>query len=156
MNATTTNSEALRAMARRCAELRQQLTWAHETIGEHWDHQAKSDHARHGAWRRWRISRRLLGKAYQLGLIAGWGVQGNRYCRSCVDHIGWRGRRLYVLGLSREQWSCLILGRHRRRELPEAPYLCAVCAPCPTCESSDPKHGAWVCMKDAEQRAVTS
>lgn len=94
-------------------------------------------HAQHGRWRRWRISHRLVGRAYVLGLVTGSGTRWGGGCNRCLTMIRWRGRRPYILGLPRENWLCLLRYRHRRVDLGG---LCAVCCPCPGCGSQKAGH----------------
>lgn len=132
-------SEALRAMARRCGDLRQELAEAEVAAGAAWSRvwRLENDerHARHGAWRRWRFTRWLLGWAYQLGVISGWGTTSTSACTGCVSRICWRGQRYYVLGLPRDTWRCLLVGHHRPGE-PVGFGMCGKCLPCPECGST--------------------
>jgi hypothetical protein len=145
-------SDPLRAMARRLVETRGYLRDRNDTITELLDGLDRDRHARHGAWRRWRITARVASRAYALGITAGHGLTWNGHCRACLTGVRWRGRRPYLLGWTRERWVCLLIGRHRRRELPGAD-ICAVCAPCHQCRSADPLHDAWQCELDADQAA---
>jgi hypothetical protein len=151
------SSDPVRAMARRLVETRQwNRQWNRNRDEYLADLLAERDaarHAGHRAWRRWKLTHRLASRAYVLGLISGSGVSfGGGGCNGCLD-ISWRGRRPYILGLRREQWSCLLVGRHRRRELP-GEDICAVCAPCWVCRSTDPLHDAWQCDIDRDQRRI--
>jgi hypothetical protein len=138
------DSTALRAMARRVAEQRQIVRGMGEGFSELYRKNNELEHARHGAWRRWKVTGRVLGWAYQLGVIGGYGYQGNSACHPmCVSGVRWRGRRLYILGWSRGRWACLLRYHHRRREVVDAPVLCSVCCPCPECGSTDADH--WDC-----------
>lgn len=143
-------SEMLRAMARRAvaqrAEHRAERLDMVETFSHLHGEINALRHARHGAWRRWRIVHRATNRAYVLGLISGSGVDWSSSCRSCLTYIGWRGRRPYVLGKPRDWWFCLLVGHHIRRETcHESGGICAVCAPCWVCGSPDPEHDAWAC-----------
>lgn len=138
-----TNSAALRAMARRVAEQRQIVRDMGKGFNSMRGRINELEHARHGPWRRWKLTGRVLANAYQLGLINGYGYQGNNACRGCMSGVLWRGRRRYILGWSRDRWACLLKYHHHRREMPDAPVLCAVCCPCPDCGSTDTDH--WVC-----------
>jgi hypothetical protein len=148
------SSEAVRAMARRLVETRQWIRNRDQYIADLLAERAAARHAGHRAWRRWRLTHRLASHAYVLGLISSSGVgYGGGGCNGCLTAIGWRGRRPYILGWRREQWSCLLVGRHRRREVP-GEDICAVCAPCWVCRSTDPLHDAWECGNDREQRRI--
>lgn len=144
-------SDPLRAMARRLVETRGYLRNRDEIITELLDERDRARHARHGVWRRWRVTGRITSWAYALGIIAGSGTTWNGHCNGCTT-FSWRGRRPYLAGWARERWACLLIGRHRRRELPGAD-ICAVCAPCHQCRSVDPLHDAWQCELDADQAA---
>lgn len=60
-------------------------------------------------------------------------------CHGCMSQIMWRGRRSYILGVSREAWGCLFRGHHiRGREVPYMLGMCHRClrkCPCPDCGS---------------------
>jgi hypothetical protein len=137
------DSTALRAMARRVAEQREIVRGMGKGFGKLRGQIDELEHAQHGPWRQWKITGRVLGQAYQLGLITGYGYQGNSACPGCVSGVWWRGKRHYILGWSRDRWECLLKYHHRRREMFDAPFLCAVCCPCPDCGSTDTDH--WDC-----------
>lgn len=145
------SSDPLRAMARRLVETRWHLRDRNEVITELLEGRDRDRHARHGVWRRWRITGRVASWAYALGITAGSGTTWNGHCNACTT-FSWRGRRPYRLGWTRERWACLLIGHHRRRELPGTD-ICAVCAPCHQCRSADPLHDAWQCELDADQAA---
>jgi hypothetical protein len=153
-------SEALRAMARRVAaarhavdsELREIVEVQGEALAEYHAERERARHARH--WLRGRLAQRLSLWFYSMGITSSGGTSygGPGGCNGCVT-MRFSGRRVYILGVSREAWFCLLRGRHRRREIPGA-GLCSVCAPCPTCLSADPTHDAWACEIAAERVAV--
>jgi hypothetical protein len=137
----------LRGMARRVAREREAVENLWIALQDAWADIDAARHARHGAWRRWRLVHRATGWAYLLGVIAGRGVVSSRSCRGCLTFIAWRGHRPYILGRRREWWSCLILGRHLRRETAhDDGGICTVCAPCWICGSPDPGHDGWACQ----------
>lgn len=138
------SSEALRGMARRCAELRSYLATHRGSYLSVADELDRLRHARHRWWRRRRAAHRVASWAYQVGLVSGSGTVYGPHCHGCLTHIGWRGRRPYVLGWTRERWHCLLVGHHLRAEIPGT-WLCAKCAPCP-CGSTAPAHDAWRCL----------
>lgn len=128
-------------------ELRAVIQNLQIALHERWADLEAARHARHGAWRRWRLTHRLVSWAYTLGVISGSGANFSASCTGCVT-VYWRGRRPYLLGRSRDWWWCLLVGRHRRREMAhEEGGLCSVCLPCwvPGCGSTDPQHDAWAC-----------
>lgn len=128
-------------------ELRTVIANLQAAAGDAWAASDAARHARHGAWRRWRLTHRLVSWAYTLGVISGSGSDFSPSCPGCVT-VYWRGRRPYLLGRSRDWWWCLLVGRHRRREMAhEEGGLCSVCLPCwvPGCGSTDPHHDAWAC-----------
>lgn len=92
------------------------------------------ERCRHWGWRRWRITHRLAGKAYVLGLIAGHGT-GGRHCKGCLSHLGWRGHRPYVLGLVDWHWACLLRRRHWPVTRPGFDF-CGKCYPCLSCSGA--------------------
>lgn len=99
--------------------------------------------AQHRRWKSWRVLGWLGSKGYALGVIAGHGVTYGR-CEHCgigrqYGAVRWRGKRPYVLGVSRDSWACLRRG-HRRRELVFGRGICTVCLPCPECGSTDVEH----------------
>lgn len=148
-------SEALRAMARRVVDARRALNAVVEQHAEAFTHlyaeRDRAEHAKCKAWLRTRFGRWFAGHAYSLGLISGQRASWSAYCSGCVK-LYWRGRRPYILGVSREGWQCLLRYRHVRAELDDGSRLCAKCAPCPTCGSANPEHDVWAC----EEAAVTS
>lgn len=103
------------------------------------------EHAGHGRWRRWRLTHKLELWAYSMGIVAGGGTRHGGGCRGCLIGPRWRGKRPYILGLQREEWSCLRRG-HRRRDV----YgWCGVCAPSPCCGSTGYEH-AETCPEGAQ------
>lgn len=87
---------------------------------------APCEHSRHWPWRRWAVTRWLLRRAYSIGLTAGHGYVWNGHCDGCVTGIRVRGKRNYILGVSRETWACLRAGHKRRKD----EYgLCTRCFP---------------------------
>lgn len=138
-------SAALRGMARRVGELREVRNYLGEVVNDQHRANEIARHARHRPWLRGPVAFRLAQWAYSLGIIAGlghsWGGAGG--CRGCMT-IAWRGRRPYILGLSRDAWLCIRSG-HRRRALQDGSGICAACFPCPACGSPDPGHDVFGC-----------
>ena len=96
----------------------------------------------HRRWKSWSIWWRLAGWLYVIGITAsGGGVSYGRceFCGIGRQHIAprWRGKRSYILGMRREEWTCL---RRGHRHSPTEYGLCAICCPCPSCGSTDPEH----------------
>lgn len=91
------------------------------------------EHAGHARWRSWLVAHRLLSWAYSMGITATHGWQFGGGCPGCVDVPRLHGRRLYILGFSREWWRCLLRYHHRRVEL--GGNLCGKCCPCTGCGS---------------------
>ena len=111
------------------------------------DQHAGCEHSHHWPWRRWQISHRVLGWAYSLGLVAGWGVSYDApHCYGCISgRILWRSSRgwpPYVLGWPSWKWGCLLKNRHW-----PGPFIglgcCTKCAPCPECGSTAPNHDVF-------------
>lgn len=96
-------------------------------------------HRSHHRWWKWRAYRWLARHGYSWGLTAGssWG----NMCSLCgtTTRINWRGKRSYILGQSREAWTCL-LRYHHRRTPHEGCGLCTTCLPCPDCGSTATDH----------------
>jgi hypothetical protein len=86
-------------------------------------------HSRHGVWRRWKVTQWMLGRAYTLGLISGWGITWDGHCDGCATGPHFRGRRPYILGAQRDTWWCLIRGWHVRHE--DGFGFCTRCFPAP-------------------------
>jgi hypothetical protein len=106
------------------------------------DQEAKAhegcEHALHGRWRRWAVTRRAALRLYALGVSSGHGVAYGRGCQGCVTGFSW-GRSGYVLGWPRWKWRCLLIARHWPGEevLRE---MCGKCCPCPGCGSVTSEH----------------
>lgn len=95
-------------------------------------------HARHGRWRRWRITRKVLSNLYGAGVLRGWGSSHDSRCKGCASGIMW-GRNSYLLWWPRWKWSCLLGARH----WPGAEILngiCGKCNPCGGCGSEGFSH----------------
>jgi hypothetical protein len=156
---TADPSAMIRAFARKVTAQRREFAEWQCGVAEELNRlrgvQNQAEHDRHGAWRGWRVTRRVLRWAYLVGLLAGYGQGWSSACSGCVNVIRFRGKSPYVLGVRREWWFCLLRGRHLRREIDDAPYLCAVCAPCPECGSPDPAHEIDVdCERETSRPAV--
>jgi hypothetical protein len=97
------------------------------------------EHAGHGRWRRWAVTRRAASRLYGLGVLKGYGIARHYpYCDGCVTHFHW-GSNGYLLGWDRWKWRCLLTARHWPGE-EIAPGLCGKCAPCPDCGSVTSEH----------------
>lgn len=96
---------------------------------------------RHGRWRGWPITFRLARWAYALGVTSG-SCYGT--CRQaghgwCVKYVTLRGSRPYVLGWPRNNWRCLLKGRHWPGE--HVGFgLCGKCVPWQCCGSRTVEH----------------
>lgn len=95
----------------------------------------------HRKWKSWRTLGWLSGKGYVLGITSSGGTSYGR-CEFCgigrQYSVRFRGRRVYFLGLMREEWFCLRRGHRRVMHYPSG--LCAICCPCPECGSTDADH----------------
>jgi hypothetical protein len=117
------------------------LCWHAQARAEH----AGCEHSHHRAWRRWKLTHRVVGWLYVLGITStggGWAYSSE--CAGCMyslPHL--RGRRVYVLGWPAWKWGCLIKNRH----WPSSEYIgfgcCTKCAPCPECGSIEPNHDVF-------------
>lgn len=119
-----------------CSQCQHDATW--ESLNEA---RCKLEHRR---WKSWGIWWHISSLLYSLGFTATGGGAAYGRCKFCGigrQHMAprWRGRRPYILGVSREVWSCLLKGRHRYR-LHYPSGLCATCCPCPECGSTDQDH----------------
>lgn len=103
---------------------------------------AEDRQCRHWAWRRTAAWRWLVGNAYRFGVIsssrASWG-DGHSWC---TDGLSFRGRRPYILGVSRDTWRCWLKGRHLRGDDLGMFGFCSKCLPCAACGSKRFDHEA--------------
>jgi hypothetical protein len=116
---------------------------------------ARANRCRHWPWRRWRATGWLVRKAYTLGVISGsgsmWG-SGEYDHKWCVQGLRRRGRRRYILGVSRETWRRWLVGHHRRGE--EVGFgFCGKCLPWPCCGSQRVEH-AQGCTQESRDTAI--
>lgn len=100
------------------------------------------EHRLHKPWMRWKLTFKVLGWLYVLGLTSGYGMRNCYACPSWVlsGPIHWGGSRPYVLGLKRETWRCLRAG-HRPGD-PIGFGYCSKCLPCPDCGSKTAGHAS--------------
>lgn len=98
-------------------------------------------HSHHRAWRRWRITGKVAGWLYVTGITSSggsWQMGGG--CNGCRTMPKFnRHPRVYILGVSRDTWRCLLKGRHRPGD-PIGFGYCAKCLPCPDCGSKTAGH----------------
>ena len=134
-----------------CTAEPRHLAWVHDredygamcpycTLGDYMERERLARQCRHWGWRRWKLTHKLIGWAYRLGLTSnGGGWAHGDGCDGCLPtgSVRWRGKRVYILGRSRESWTCLRSG-HRRREVMHG--ICGVCAPWPCCGSTAEEH----------------
>jgi hypothetical protein len=83
-------------------------------------------------WRGWTATRWIISKAHSLGVISGYCLNIGSPTR--VAGIYWRGTRTYILGVSRGEWRCWLIGHHRRGE-DFGLGFCGKCAPWACCGS---------------------
>lgn len=108
-------------------------------IAEHAEQERVAQQCRHWGWRTWRATRWAASVAYSLGIIAGYGTtwgDGHKMCTTFTR--GLRGKRSYVLGVSRDTWECWSRG-HLRGE-PVGFGFCGKCVPWPCCGSITEDH----------------
>jgi hypothetical protein len=103
------------------------------------DAHAGCEHSHHGPWRRWKVTHRLAGWAYTLGITSASSYRYDGNCSGCYTPY-FHGRRLYVLGLSRGAWRCLLRGRHLPGEPTGVFDYCGKCLPWPCCGSKRVEH----------------
>lgn len=96
------------------------------------------EHARHGRWRRWKVTHRALLDLYSLGVVAGYGSRIGGGCQGCATGIRF-GRSGYLLGWPRWKWQCLLSARHWPGE-EVLRGMCGKCAPWPCCGSTRLAH----------------
>lgn len=124
------------------------FTWAHQRedygLPCPWclrDDQAARDaearHCRHHWWRRSAALRWFSRVGYSLGILSGSCHSTCDGCNWCVT-LSWRGKRPYVLGVSRDTWRCWSSG-HRRGEDVGLGF-CGKCVPWPCCGSTLAEH----------------
>lgn len=110
------------------------------------DRQARQ--CRHWGWRSWRITRYLTRRAYSLGVISGSCTSFGDGHDGCVTFSrALRGERPYILGVSREEWRCWLIGHHRRGE-PVGFGFCGKCVPWPCCGSIREDHNTGCAEAD--------
>jgi hypothetical protein len=111
------------------------------------------EHAGHGRWRRWGITKRLASKLYALGVVSGTGTAWGGGCKGCLTHLSW-GRSSYVLGWPRWKWQCVLVARHwPGTEIDGCWGLCGKCSPCPGCKTVTNEHRGCPYYTQAEAAA---
>jgi hypothetical protein len=123
-------------------------------LGEYYEKDRQARRCRHWPWRRWRISHRVAGWCYTLGVTSGGGSwtygDGHSGCMGWLPSL--RGKRVYILGVKREVWQCW---RQRHRCGEEVGFgFCGKCVPWSCCGSEREAHAAG-CVED-DQRAVAA
>jgi len=114
----------------------------------------KTDRCYHWGWRRWKLTHWLAGRAYTLGICSSGGSTWGNGHDWCMDSPRLRGKRHYILGVSREVWRCWLVGHHRRGE--EVGFgFCGKCVPWPCCGSQLEAHTAGCVEGDGMAQAVT-
>ncbi len=126
------------------------LIWVHDRedygvpcymcqLEERWRRDAEARQCRHRPWRRWKLTSRRARWADVLGVISGYCMSiGGDGHDGCVHRPSLRGRRPYILGVSRDTWRCW--RRFHRRGEPIGFGFCAKCIPCPECGSRTAGH----------------
>lgn len=100
------------------------------------------EHSHHRAWRRWKITHKIVTWLYASGLsVTGGSFKWGGGCNACLTSgpMFRRGRRPYVLFVQTDTWRCILKGHH----LPGDPIgfgYCAKCLPCPDCGSKTAGH----------------
>ena len=115
------------------------------------------EHSHHRAWRRWKVTRKVAGRLYSLGVVSGYSLVGGGGCNGCLTGFRW-GRSGYLLGWDNWKWKtvlrCLRAGHWpattdsctgTEREM----NFCVKCSPCPGCWLCDPEtdprgDGPWL------------
>ena len=115
----------------------------------------KTDRCYHWGWRRWKLTHWIAGRLYTSGICSSggsksWGGVGHDWCLSMLPSL--RGRRPYILGVSRDTWHCWRQGH--RRGVPVGFGARGKCMPWPCCGSILEAH-ADGCGEDVDQRAAT-
>lgn len=64
--------------------------WADQNRDQLYDLMVATHKHRHWAWRRWRLSRRVLLLLRRAGIVRGWSYVGGDGCHGCIDGLIWR------------------------------------------------------------------
>lgn len=97
------------------------------------------EHSHHRAWRRWRVTHKLLNWGYSLGFFAGHGWKTGSGCRGCAVGVHF-GKSPYLLGQRREWWACVLKRHHWPTKQLIALGMCSKCLPCVDCGSGEAWH----------------
>jgi hypothetical protein len=112
--------------------------WMWKRIREYDAAEEKRQHRRH-PWAQWRLTRKVYGWAYQLGVISSYGTTWSSAHHGCTHGARFRGKRPYILGWERWKWTCVFKGHHWPGEY-IAFDCCGKCLPCPSCDSITNAH----------------
>lgn len=111
-------------------------------LNGYWEKERLARQCRHWAWRRWKLTHKVCGWLYVLGVTSsGGGWQSGDGHNGCLPDksLRLRGKRPYLLGVSRETWRCWLVGHHRRGE--EVGFgFCGKCMPWPCCGAETADH----------------
>ena len=110
------------------------------------------EHSHHRAWRRWKLTHRLAGRLYSLGVVKGYGLAGGGGCNFCLTGLQW-GRSGYLLGWDNWKWQTLARCLRRGHWPADTDScvgserglgFCVKCAPCTGC---------WLCQPETDPRS---
>ncbi len=135
------------------------LMWVHERedygvpcyaciYADRAEREAEARQCRHWPWRRWKLTHKVAGWLHVTGIASsGGGSKWGDGCNWCLDSLPrYRGKRVYLLGVSRNTWHCW-RRRHRRGE--EVGFgFCGKCMPWPCCGAETVQHVTG-CREDA-------
>ena len=91
------------------------------------------------AWREWTLVHRLASRAYWLGLIGGYGLEGGKRGWRLFG-VRFRGHRPYVLGFDSTNWLPWHVVRYRHVPNNVGLGICGKCVPWPCCGSTSDEH----------------
>lgn len=64
--------------------------WSNEYRDELWALMEATHRYRHGVWRRWKATRRVLRLLHRAGIVRGWSYSHGDGCHGCISGLAWR------------------------------------------------------------------
>lgn len=121
-------------------------------VAEYVERERQARWCRHWGWRRWPVTAWVLGWAYRLGVVSGYGISYGEGHDGCHKLGSWSGSRPYVLGVRRETWRCWRRGHRRGEEVGFG--FCGKCVPWPCCGAERVDHAPGCVEEYPASRAV--